>query len=115
MESNQSDNINLPHESKGNVDLPFFKAEPIFNTVEKRPQIPQKGTPETKRWRIIESIRINPEKTAYYHSKQLKINYSQVHQILKELVFCRVVCVKAGLDSNGEQVETFVLPEVQNG
>lgn len=64
-----------------------------------------------KKWRILNYIKNNPLCTIYKISKKTKINYSQVYDWVKRLVFDRYVCVVQGRDSNGEECELFFIPE----
>lgn len=88
-----------------------FKNQGVLNKEQIQREKQLKHQVEKKRWVIIEYLEKNPYSTIYGVSKGTKTNYSQMHQIMRELVFCRLVCLKPGYDSNGEPCELFFIPK----
>lgn len=68
-----------------------------------------------RRWSIINYVKVNPNSSAYQIAKGLKLNYSTVHEALRQIVFARLLYVKQALDSQDRPIEVFFLGEKQGG
>lgn len=86
----------------------FFSGESIS-------YIPQndkkKYSVEEKRWKILNYIQKNPYSNIYEIAKGMDIAYSQMHQIIRELVFCRLVLSKPKQNKiKTEMLDAYYIP-----
>lgn len=102
-------------DSKKIGDKPFFSEEGVFNTRKKAHISDSKETIEQKRWNILEWIKGNPNSTCYKISKGTNTNYSQIHQIIRELLFVRLISKTKVLGENGEIYTGYYIPELKGG
>ncbi len=66
---------------------------------------------EQKRWQILNYIQKNPYSNIYEISKGMNIAYSQMHQVIRELVFCRLVLSKLKQSkSKTEMLDAYYIP-----
>ena len=65
---------------------------------------------EEKRWEILHFLMKNPYSTTYAIGRGVKIAYSQMHGIMRELVFCRLVLSNKKESSNGEIYDHYFIP-----
>ena len=66
---------------------------------------------EEKRWQILNYIQKNPYSNVYEIAKGMNIAYSQMHQIMRELVFCRLILSKPKQNkSKTEMLEAYYVP-----
>ena len=105
MEENIRENV----ENKDKVvSNSFFSKEDIS-------YIPQnerkKYSVEEKRWQILHYIQKNPYSNIYEIAKGMDIAYSQMHQIVKELIFCRLVLTKPKQNKiKTEMLDAYYIP-----
>lgn len=111
MNAKANSNEGEDQSNAGTSDSSFFSKPPVLNT--DRNSTRAKFSPEMKRYDILADIRKHPNSNVYQIAKRTGINYSQVHQILRELVFARLLCLKQGFDSNDVAVELFFVPPVE--
>jgi len=91
----------------------FFIDEGISNTHQKPNTIKSKDTIEQKRWLILKWIGENPNQTCYGIAKGTETAYSQMHQILREMLFSRLICPVKVTGENGELYTGYYLPEIK--
>ena len=89
IEGNKGENMD---NQSGVVSDSFFSKEDIS-------YIPQnerkKYSVEEKRWQILNYIQKNPYSNIYEISKGMNMAYSQMHQIIREFIFCIPVKFKS--------------------
>lgn len=66
---------------------------------------------EEKRWKILNYIQKNPYSNIYEIAKGMDIAYSQMHQIIRELVFCRLILSKPKQNKiKTEMLDAYYIP-----
>lgn len=71
----------------------------------------KKYSVEQKRWQILNYIQKNPYSNIYEISKGMNIAYSQMHQVIRELVFCRLILSKPKQNkTKTEMLEAYYVP-----
>lgn len=75
------------------------------------------GSPvEKTRWRVIDFIGSHPGCSIYKISHSLKLNYSTVFSIVRELSFCRLIISKKQFNkTNSQWFSVFFLPHLNRG
>lgn len=93
---------------KDGVTKPFFSGESISYIPQ---NVKEKLSVEQKRWQILNYIQKNPYSNIYEIAKGMDIAYSQMHQIIRELVFCRLVLSKLKQSkSKTEMLDAYYIP-----
>jgi predicted transcriptional regulator len=101
----------LNNDSSIGEQIPFFCNEGVLNTDTNNSK---PLSVEQKRWLILEFIKSHPVCTIYAVAKGTNTNYSQAHQIMRELVFCRLLVTEKIQGENGEFYDGFSIPESAN-
>jgi len=71
----------------------------------------KKYSVEEKRWKILNYIQKNPYSNIYEIAKGMNIAYSQMHQIIRELVFCRLILSKPKQNkAKTEVLDAYYIP-----
>jgi len=71
----------------------------------------KKYSVEEKRWKILNYIQKNPYSNIYEIAKGMGMAYSQIHQIIRELVFCRLILSKPKQNKiKTEMLDAYYIP-----
>ena len=63
---------------------------------------PKKNEAKQKTHLILEYIRKNPLTTSYKISQDLKMSYTSVHRVVRELIFCNLVDFRLEVGENNQ-------------
>ena len=86
----------------------FFSKEDISYTSKNESK---KSSVEEKRWKILNYIQKHPYSNIYEISKGMNIAYSQMHQIIRELIFCRLILTKTKQNKiKTEMLDAYYIP-----
>lgn len=86
----------------------FFSKDDISYIVQNDKE---KYSVEEKRWQILNYIQKNPYSNIYEIAKGMKIAYSQMHQIIRELIFCRLILTKTKQNKiKTEMLDVYYIP-----
>jgi len=86
----------------------FFSEEDISYISKSKKK---KYSVEEKRWQILNYIQKNPYSNIYEIAKGMKIAYSQMYQIIRELIFCRLILIKQKQNKiKTEMLESYYIP-----
>ena len=71
----------------------------------------RKYSVEEKRWQILSYIQKHPYSNIYEISKGMNIAYSQMYQIIREFIFCRLVLTKPKQNKiKTEMLDAYYIP-----
>lgn len=120
MNTNNSNFKNLSEKENNSQEISqdsFFSEKGILNTPQNSNRKKLQKTTEQKRWDIIKWIKDNPNNTCYGIAKGTDTNYSQMYQIIRELLFARLILKTKITGENGEIYSAYYIPkdlEVKN-
>ena len=106
----------MEEEIKGeNIDNKGKVMSNSFSSKEDISYIPQneskKYSVEEKRWQILNYIQKHPYSNIYEIAKGMNIAYSQMHQIIRELIFCRLMLTKPKQNKiKTEMLDAYYIP-----
>ena len=106
----------MEEENKGeNRDIKGKMVYNSFFSKEDISYIPQneskKYSVEEKRWQILNYIQKHPYSNIYEIAKGMNIAYSQMHQIIRELIFCRLMLTKPKQNKiKTEMLDAYYIP-----
>jgi len=66
---------------------------------------------EKKRWKILSYIKEHPYSSIYKIGKSTSTNYSQMHSIIRELIFVRLISSVKRKSSNTKWYDVYFIPE----